>query len=285
MAILNTFISKLETISPIDYAKNLFKEHADIGTAVVSVLSNTGIAGFKFHLPEKEQVRMQSEITDYYTDNGQNVQDHIARQPITITLSGLQGEYFYSINQFEDKLALVVPTLKLVTEFLPKLSPATIQIKTAYNNNIETIKNKDKELLQNVGINTYYDSVSLGDKFSSGLKSIGVNGVDLFKLFQELYKLKSAQTRAFFYFQALWQSNQVFTVETTWKRYDNMVIQSLQPVRDNNADITEFTITFKQINFVQSVYTSVEAAAGRTKDQLSQKVNKGVDKGEKVDNV
>lgn len=278
MTILNTFISKLETVSPINYAKNLFKEHTDIGTAVVSVLSNTGIAGFKFHIPQQEQVKMQSDITDYYTDNGTNVQDHIARQPITITLSGLQGEYFYSVNQFEDKLALVVPTLKLVKEFLPKLSAATLQIKNAWQNNYNEnfITSEESE---------FFGTEQIKHKNTILEKARTLNGIELFKLFQELYKLKSAQTRAFLYFQALWNSNQVFTVETTWRRYDNMVIQSLQPIRDNNADITEFTITFKQINFVHSVYTSVKSAAGRTKDQLSEKVNKGVDKGEKVDNV
>ena len=67
--------------------------------------------------------------------------------------------------------------------------------------------------------------------------------MDLFTLFQSLYKLKSAQARAFLFFECMWKSRALFSVETTWKRYDNMAILSLQPRRDKNADITEFSIT------------------------------------------
>lgn len=263
---------KTAQINPIEYTKQLFKENIDIGTAVVSVLSSTGIAGFKFNCPQSEQVNMESDITDYYTDANSVMQDHIARRPVTITLTGLQGEYFYSVNQIEDMLAKVVPTLSLVKQFLPRLTPATEQIKTlksSYN----------KEILALTAINKD-SSISFNDKFRTAWNIL--NGVDLFQLFQDLYKLKSAQTRAFMFFEALWRAGATFSVETTWKRYDNMLIQKVTPSRDNNADITEFSVTFKQINIAQSLYTDLENAAGRTREQLSKLVEKGTAKGEEV---
>ena len=48
------------------------------------------------------------------------LQDNISQKPITVTLTGLQGEYFYSVNQIEDTISKVVPTLSLVKQFLPK---------------------------------------------------------------------------------------------------------------------------------------------------------------------
>ena len=60
----------------------------NIGEAIVEFASQTGIAGFKFNLPKREQVKMQSDITDYYTDLNSPVQDHIARKPIEITMNG-----------------------------------------------------------------------------------------------------------------------------------------------------------------------------------------------------
>lgn len=278
MTILNTFIQQLDKkygeLNPLDYARTLFKENADIGTAIVSVLSNTGIAGFKFHIPESERIKMESDITDHYTDTNTVVQDHIARKPVQISLTGLQGEYFYSVNQIEDTLALVVPTMKLCKQFIPKLSAATVQTKLAWQKNKTDMH----------GLAAYYagfdKSVPLSQKFSSTWNNL--NGVDLFKLFQEIYKLKSAQTRAFLYLQAMWLSNKPFTVETSWRRYDNMLIQSLVPSRDNNADITEFTVTFKQMNFTQSQYTDLKNVAKLTRQQLMKKVNKGVTKGEEV---
>ena len=112
-----------------------------------------------------------------------------------------------------------------------------------------------------------------------------LNGVDLFQLFQNLYKIRSAQTRAFLFFEALWKSEAIFTVETTWKRYDNMLIQKVMPVRDSNADITNFSVTFKQMNFTQSRYESLKNAAGRTRQQLAKTVSKGIDKGEQAEAV
>lgn len=265
---------KTAQINPIEYTKQLFKENIDIGTAVVSVLSSTGIAGFKFNCPQSEQVNMESDITDYYTDANSVMQDHIARRPVTITLTGLQGEYFYSVNQIEDMLAKVVPTLNLVKQFLPKLTTATKQIKFG-----------SKNLTQNLqGAAAYAASfdkeLSFNDKFKTAWDVL--NGVDLFQLFQNLYKLKSAQTRAFMFFEALWRAGATFSVETTWKRYDNMLVQKLTPTRDNNSDITEFSVTFKQINIAQSLYTDLENAAGRTREQLSKLVEKGIAKGEEV---
>lgn len=277
MATLETFISKFEELSPIEYAKALFKENADVGTAIVSVLSNTGIAGFKFHVGKTEQVKMESEITDHYIDDNSAVQDHIILKPVIITLRGLQGEYFYSVNKIEDTLALVVPTMKLCKQFLPKLSAATVQTKLAWK--------KNQTDLQGLAANyaVYDKAVPLSQKLSQTWNNL--NGVDLFKLFQEIYKLKSAQTRAFLYFQALWKSQELFTVETTWRRYSNMVIQNLIPLRDENADITDFTITFKQIRKTQSLVTNLNDKAGRRKNQEAAVTDKGLDQGLKTETI
>lgn len=285
MSILSKFISSKNKIyggsNPVDFAKQVLKDSVDVGSAIVSVLSSTGIAGYKFHIPQTEIVKMESEVTDHYTDSNAVLQDHIARRPVTITLTGLQGEYFYSVNEIEDAIAQIVPTLVLVTQFLPKLSNATMQAKMKYQNNIDNIKNvqiatqAEKDFF---GTQDFSKYVGLKDKLKVAL----LNGVDLFKLFQDIFKLKSAQTRAFLFLEAMWKMNQPFTVETTWKRYDNMIITSLQPVRDNNADITEFSVTFKQINFAQSRYESLDNAAGRTRQQLFKKVSKGLDKGQEV---
>ena len=250
----------------IDIYEKFVKAKLYAGEAIVNVLGNTGIAGFKFHVPEKEQIKMQSDVTDHYVDNGTPVQDHIAKKPITITLNGFQGDYFYSVNQIEDTLAKVIPTLALVKQFIPRLPDSTKQ-KLAQKYLQSSINKEIPVALQNNG--TEYT----------------LNSIDLFKLFQDLYKLKSPQTRAFFFLESLWNSNAIFTVETTWKRYNNMLITDITPVRDNNADITEFSVSFKQINTTASLVQSLENATGRTRQQLAQIANKGVDKGKKKETV
>lgn len=277
-----TVNNKYKISGKIQTATSFFKDYIDIGEAIVSVLGSTGIAGFKFHLPKREQVKMQSEITDHYTDANNAVQDHIARKPITITMNGMQGEYFYSVNKIEDTLAVVTPTLSLVKQFMPELSQAAQAAKT-FKTRVGAAMSLDSKIADAQG-NKY----GLGGRLKTVWNELkasanDVNSVDLFKLMQDLYKLKSAQTRAFLFFEVLWKSEALFTVETTWKRYDNMAIMDLTPVRDENADITDFTVTFKQMHFAITQTTSLDNYTGRTRQELSEIASKGVDKGKKVE--
>lgn len=245
-------------------ATKTFKENVNVGEAIINILGATGIAGFKFNVPEREQIKLQSEITDHYTDLNNPVQDHIALKPISITLTGLVGEYFYSVNELEDLIATVIPTLSLVKQFLPKLPNGTKQYLAK---KYEKISKKEAPTVLKATDNK------------------DLNAMDLFSLFQTIYKLNSRQTRAYLFFEALWKSKARFSVETTWKRFDNMVVESITPDRDNNADVTTFTITVKQISFTQTKNDIVENVVGRMKEMLSPIENKGVDKGQKVDTI
>lgn len=267
---------KYSEINKSELATKLFNEHTDLESAVINVLGATGIAGFKFHIPKQEQIKMQAEVTDHYIDTNQAVQDHVALKPITISLNGYQGDYFYSVNQIEDTIAAVVPTLSLVKQFLPKVSAATKQIKAKY---YQTLKSK-------AFVKSIYDkNTNILDNISSGIDAVLLNNQDLFKLAQQLYKIKSAQTRAFLFFEALWKSRAVFSVETTWKRFDNMIITSITPLRDENADITDFTINLKQLNFTTSIYRNYNNTAGRRRNQLAETAKKGLDKGREVPTI
>lgn len=258
--------SKYGTINKKQLAQKMWKGVVNAGEAIVNILGATGIAGFKFNVPQTEQVRFENEITDHYVESNYAIQDHIARKPVTITLSGLVGDYFYTVNEIEDLLALVTPTITLVKELIPQITSVAKRQKVNFAN-----EQRQKLIKQDDG--SYKVSVN-GREYEYEF-----NTMDLFTLFQSLYKLKSPQTRAFLFFEAMWKSGARFSVETTWKRYDNMVVQSITPKRDNNADITEFTVICKQIEFVTSKVETIEEYKNRTQLQKAEKVNKGAVKG------
>lgn len=263
----------------LDRARSVLKNNANVGEAVVNIFGSFGIAGFRFHIPISEQVKMQSDITDHYIDANTAVQDHIAVKPIEITLNGLVGDYFYSVNELADTLALVTPTLSLVKQFLPRLTDAAKQIK------LKRISQKQAKETTKTNITKNTDG---SYSFSTGItqtETVGANqfnGMDLLTLFIDLYKLKSAQTRAFLFFQALWQSRALMSVETSWRKYDNMAVTSIMPLRDNNADITDFTITFKQVSIAKTQTDLLKNVAGRLKQQAASVTGKGVNKGTEV---
>lgn len=262
---LNTLNSKYGSINKKLIAQRMLKKTVNLGEAIVDILGATGIAGFKFHVPESEMVKYENEITDHYVDTNYAIQDHIAEKPITITLQGLVGDYFYSVNEIEDLLALVTPTISLVKQLIPQVTNVVQGIKAWKNRNV-----------------VQYQFNQNGELISSSVNTVPLNYMDIFSLFQSLYKITSAQTRAFLFFEALWKARVPFSVETSWKRFDNMVVQSLQPRRDNNADITEFTITFKQITTTQTLTETVEQYTNRMEQLKSAEVNKGVEKGEAI---
>lgn len=256
--------AKYGETNKIALGQKMLKESVNIGEAIVNVLSHTGIAGFRFNIPEREQIRLQSEITDHYTDRNNAIEDHITQKPIRITLTGLHGDYFYSVHQIMDAIAKITPTLSLVKQFLPSLPNSAKQ-----------------KLLKK------YQNINNSDVVPEALKPTtninDVNGIDLFSLFQDLFKLSSSQTRAYLFLKALWKSKAIFSVETTFERFDNMVVEDLMPMRTDSADMAEFPITFKQINFAQTEITTVEGAVGRLSAMLQPTADKGIDKGKKVD--
>ena len=303
----NKYIEKLNNVySKVDMstlANKTFQDVVDSKNAVLSILSKTGIAGFKFHVPQREQVTMQNKISAHYLENNEPAQDHIANEPLRITLQGYEGEYFYPVHKIEAIAGKVIPTLSLVPEFLQNIDAITKQVKQAkltyelYQNLNQTMTYNGNAISNAVSsyVNDYkmgsssiisqtIDDYVNGNKWQS-LKTAytkNFNTVDLFKIFQNLYKMKSAQTRAFLFFEALWKAKLIFSVETSWKRYDNMSILNVVPVRDKNLDITDFKITLQQINYTYSLSTSINAA-GRTRTQLAEEANKGTDKGIQID--
>ena len=281
--ILEKLNKKYSSIDKKALAERMIKRSSDVGMAVVEILGSRGIAGFQFHVPESELVKFENEITDHYVDTGTAIQDHIVQKPITITLSGLVGDYFYSVHKISDMVALIIPTLTLVKEFVPQVAQS-LGIRFSK----ETTP-KLKQIQLPGGPQAPQEAAIAKNQF---------NAIDLYLLFQNLYKMKSAQTRAFLYFECLWKSRALFSIETTWKRYDNMVVQSIQARRDRNADITEFSITCKQITFANTLTTNIEneasdyvnnrqstELANRREQEMSPIVDKGLESGTGIDDI
>lgn len=259
-----------QSIDTTALATNLIKNSINISEAVVTILGNFGIAGFKFHIPQSEQIKLENDITDHYIDTGSAVQDHVARRPITITLNGYQGEYFYSVHPIEDTISKIIPTMSLVKQFLPKVREVTQRIKAR----------KNEQALIQVNEDGTFSKV-----YQNRILDKDLNAIDLFKLFQNLYKLKNAQTQTFYFFEALWKAQALFSIETRYQRFDNMLLQLVTATGDNNADISDFHVTFKQINITTSKVESIKDVAGRLKEQTAPITDKGIDKGKEVDTL
>ena len=274
------------TVNVIQQAISFLKE-SDIKGAIVSIFDNTGIAGFRFNVPKMEQVKLSNDITDYYSDSNNVFNDHIAHKPKIVTVGGLQGEYFYSVHEIKDMISTVGTTMKLVSAFKPQFDAIQKQLRTKWNNyqkqNAATALQKNKNY--NWTDPSSYNKLTLKDKAQNLFNQFSTyDGIDLFNLFQELYKFKSAQTRAYLFFETMRIADKPFTVETRWKRFDKMYIQDVVVTGEDSADISDFQVTFKQMSFTHTQAVKINAA-GRTQQQYWEETNKGLDKGTKVETI
>lgn len=275
-------------INIIQQAISFLKE-SDIKGAIVSIFDSTGIAGFRFNVPKMEQVRLSNEITDYYSDSNTVFNDHVAHKPISVTVSGLQGDYFYSVHQLQDMISNVGTILKLVKSYQPNWGTQSVQnqLRAKWENYLQQLNtgaglgaNQNVDFTKTIAQNTSLKNKAklLYNQFQT------YDGIDLFNLFQSLYKFKSAQTRAYLFFETMRLADKPFTVETRWKRFDNMYIQDVTVTGEDSADISDFQVVFKQLNFTHTQAVKINAA-GRTQQQYWKETNKGLDKGTKVETI
>ncbi|NCX94762.1 MAG: hypothetical protein EBX40_08810, partial [Gammaproteobacteria bacterium] len=91
-------------------------------------------------------------------------------------------------------------------------------------------------------------------------------------------KLNKQQT-AYDYFETLFYGRAQLTVQTPWKTYENMIIDSWQA--DQSAETTTettFTVRFKQLRIVQTT-TNTGQLIGRIKAQKAPVINQGKQAG------
>lgn len=222
-------------------------------TALVSFTGTTGIAGFIFDIREDEEVSLESDITDHYTESNNPVQDNIVNRPIKVTLRGVVGEYVYNppVSQSTwdkaiGKLRNVTEKLTIIGSYIPPMSDFSTQVFNELN-----VKKLSWDSVWNLGSAA-------------------------FDLYHNVNVPQSRQSSAFLFFESLWQSKQTFSIQTPYRYYPNMAIESIKAVQSNETrDNTEFEITFKQIRLVYTNSLINEKSLwGRLKEQASDFGNK-----------
>lgn len=230
--------------------------------ALVSFTGTTGIAGFIFDIKEDEEITLENDITDHYTESNNPVQDNIVNKPVKVTLRGTVGEWVYNppkkLSNWEQIIGKVRKTtdkLTIIGSYLPALNTFSQQVFNSLENE------KPLQAVWNIGSSA-------------------------FDLFNDVNVPNDRQSRAFLFFEALWQSKQVFSIQTPYRHYSNMAIETIKAVQSGETDDnTDFEITFKQIRKVISNIPRnrrVLSLWGRLSRQSSSFVNNYITRGKIV---
>ncbi|MEE0059284.1 MAG: hypothetical protein UE295_00495 [Acutalibacteraceae bacterium] len=216
--------------------------------ALVSFTGTTGIAGFVFDIKEDEEITLESDITDHFTESNNPVQDNIVNRPVRVTLRGVVGEHVYNPPKRESSWDKIIGKVRNTTEkltiigsYVPPLSDFSTQV-------FNELKSDKK-----------------------GLQSVWNIGSAAFDLYHNINVPNDRQTSAFMFFEALWQSKQTFSIQTPYRYYPNMAIETIKTVQNGETtDNTSFEITFKQINLVYTnSLVNEKSLWGRLKQQAS----------------
>lgn len=246
MSILNTISSASGTLGVGGSALSLVGQGLGL---VFGQSLKKGIEGFLFDIDLEASVDFSSQVTDHYVEDNSAVQDHIALAPITITLSGKIGELVHTKDAGTTFLRAMVDRLGAVDILKPSQSASALR-----------------------AISTY-------ERVSSAYDSITTNLSTITDAFRGGFKNK--QQDAFAKMEELWKGRTLCSVETPWRTYQNMVIESFSAKQDDtNIMETTFTVNFKQIKYIETSI-GIGSIIGRIAEQKAPVVNKGTQSGTK----
>ena len=221
------------------YINNLFG-------GVVTPLTAQGVSGFVFDVPDIETVTLDSEITDHYTENNTFIQDQIVNKPVKIALTGLIGEVvFRAPTGLAKILASLASALATVSAYAPSWSQGGIQKTQAVVAGAQNGLN---------ALNSYFD---LAQNMLNVLSGSGSN----------------KQTIAFNKLDALRSQKTICTVQTPYKYYPSMVIETISFTRNSDSnDLSSISITLKEfraaevqvITFDQNLFPPANQVQGAT---------------------
>lgn len=220
----------------IESAQNFTNDFLNLAStaneALVSFTGTTGIAGFVFDIKDTEEINLESDITDHYIESNNPVQDNIVCKPVQVTLRGTVGEYVYTPPKKESTWDKIVGKVQDVTEKL-----------TIIGSYLPSISTASEQVFQSL-------SETNANNIMSPLLDIGSAAFDLYN---DVNVPTDKQSHAFMFFEALWQAKQTFSIQTPYRYYANMAIESIKAVQSGETrDTTDFEITFKQIRTVVS---------------------------------
>lgn len=251
--------SKLNPLNMITSARSV----ADgIGNFILKPANAKGLAGFVFDYEGETMARIESEITDHYSEQNTFRNDHAAQKPIKITLRGFVAELVSStdtgvlgvLNTLQNKLTMLPAILgKYTPAAVQKIAKATTQVTQVVNKVDDSIRRA-----QNVV------GLVLGSTPSANKQQ---------KAYQQLY--------------CLWQANAVFTLDTPFSYFRSVMIESMtveQP--ENTKDWCEWSVTVKEVRFVGETAVSglspqlaAQQLAGRAAPAAQSQTNQGKAQG------
>ena len=195
------------------------------------------IGYFIFDIDGTTTHQLESDITDHYVEDNTAVQDHIALRPEEITLKNYQGELLFGFNDLS-----VINSQKL-------LKPIDNSLTSIVKENTTVQTNQKKTIINNTVIS----------KLRPLNNSIIVSSTG------------NRQQGAYNFFKSLRKKRILVSVNTPYGYLTNMFFKSITPFQDEDSRfISTFTLTLKQMNFVDTIVVPFDATKNNSNTVIQQ---------------
>lgn len=198
----------------------------DRASAFVSPKTAKGLSGWEFDIPQSESLNLSADITDHYVESGTYLNDHKVIRPAQITLSGMKGELVFRPPEgLAAQVQELDNRLEQVDAYLGDFTPGMLQ---SIQQGISRATSTASTINQGI------------DRTQNVLDVLGGEGPE-----------RTEQEKAYSELRALFVTNQLVTVQTPWRYFDNMMITSLSfSQASNTKDSSLISVTLKEIRFV-----------------------------------
>jgi len=211
-----------------------------------------GINGFVFDYEGDTKVDLRSSITDHFAEDNTAIQDHIASHPDRLVLQGYVGELnrapqegiLGALNSLQNRLTTV-------PAYLGSYTPGGLA------------------KIQN-GLLKAQNTVQQIQQAAARIKN-------LVAMFNKATPGDTKQKKAFAQLDAMRKSAQIFSVETPYGIWDDMVIESLSFTQPGDTKgLSDIVVTLKQMRFVEILVSkNTGGFGGRAAFQAQSQVDQG----------
>lgn len=191
-----------------------------------------------FDVITDHSINIQNQISDNWLENNTSVQDAIAQSPITITLSGISSELVY-IPSTKDKRFLrnvyesINNQLKGLTDNTPLRNYVMTDKLTVIPELLPPVDNVT-QAAKNL-VTQVEDNIARYQKIAKNFLRKVNNETRLQEIYNKLISLR--------------ETNSELIVETPFKTFESMYIQSVSLTQGEQNHIVNISMTLKQLNF------------------------------------
>lgn len=191
----------------------------------ISPKSAQGLSGWEFDIDQDESLNLSADITDHYVENNTFLNDHRVIKPVEITVNGLKGEVVFRPPEgLPGQTQELNNRLEEVDAYLGDFTPGMLQ---------EIMKSISRA---NSAVSRINQNLNRTQNVLSALSGEGPE--------------KTEQEKAYSELKALFYSNQLVTVQTPWRYFDNMMINAVNFRQGQSSrDYSQISVTLKEVRF------------------------------------